>query len=135
MSEISSCKVLELKTHQNRSGSITPIHQNSDVPFNIKRIFYIYDIPGGASRGAHAHKECHQFLVAVSGAFEVEIDDGTNRKRILLNRPNFGLYIPPGIWASEVNFSSGAICLALTSQKYSAEDYIRDYHEYLNYVR
>ena len=97
-------------------------------------MFYSYDIPGGESRGAHAYKECHQFLIAASGSYEVMLDDGVNKRTVLLNRPFYGLHIPLGIWAAEQGFSSGAICLVLTSQSYNAEDYIRDNNEFLTYV-
>lgn len=103
------CSIYQLPKIKNRAGNITPIHNNVEVPFNVQRIFYLYDIPGGESRGAHAHRECHQFLVAASGSFEVLLDDGTTKKVVQLNRPDIGLHIPPGIWASEVNFSSGSI--------------------------
>jgi hypothetical protein len=96
-------------------------------------VFYTYDIPGGESRGAHAHKECHQFLVAASGSFEVALDDGRNKRTVLLNRPFYGLHIPPCIWAAEQGFSSGAICLVLASHKYDAQDYIRSYEEFFKY--
>ena len=92
-----------------------------------------YDIPGGEARGAHAHKECHQFLVAASGSFEVVLDDGVNKRTVLLNRPFYGLHIPPGIWAAEQGFSSGAICLVLASHVYDDDDYIRDYQEFIKY--
>lgn len=127
------CSLIELPRIENRSGNITPVHGSVNLPFDIKRVFYTYDIPGGESRGAHAHKGCHQFLVAASGAFEVVLDDGVNRRTVLLNRPFFGLYIPPGIWASEQGFSSGSICLVLTSHLYDASDYIRDYDDFLSY--
>lgn len=120
---------------KNRAGNITPVHNNIEIPFAVKRIFYLYDIPGGESRGAHAHKECHQFLIAASGSFEVLLDDGKTKRQVLLNRPDMGLHIPPGIWASEVNFSSGAICLVLASHKYEGADYIRSYEDYLSYVK
>lgn len=119
---------------KNRAGNITPVHNNLEIPFAVKRIFYLYDIPGGESRGAHAHKECHQFLIAASGAFEVLLDDGKTKRQVLLNRPDLGLHIPPGIWASEVNFSSGSICLVLASHTYSRDDYIREYSEYIEHV-
>ncbi|MNS90793.1 TDP-4-oxo-6-deoxy-alpha-D-glucose-3,4-oxoisomerase [compost metagenome] len=109
------------------------MHNNVEIPFSVKRVFYLYDIPGGESRGAHAHKECHQFLVASSGSFEVLLDDGKTQRLVQLNRPYIGLHIPPGIWASEVNFSSGSICLVLASHTYDEKDYIRNYQEYLNY--
>lgn len=131
---IHDCKVIALDRIQNRAGNITPIEGLKKVPFKIRRIFYIYDIPGGEERGAHAHKACHQFLIAASGSFSVEVDDGTDKKTIKLNRPYYGLHIPPGIWAYELDFSSGSICLVLTSHKYDAKDYIRDYHEFLKFA-
>lgn len=124
------CSVIQLPKINNRAGNITPVTGLENVPFDIKRVFYIYDIPGGESRGAHVHKECHEFLIAASGSFEVDIDDGINKRTVMLNRPYYGLYLPPGIWASEERFSSGSVCLVLTSHRYSAEDYIRDYNEY-----
>ncbi len=127
------CSVIELPKNEFPTGNLTPVQGGEHVPFDIKRIFYLYDIPGGESRGAHAHKECHQFLIAASGAFEVVLDDGVNKRTVTLNRPYFGLHIPPGIWASELGFSSGAICLVLTSAPYNAADYIRDYDEFLAY--
>jgi hypothetical protein len=128
------CSLIELPKIQNRAGNITPIHNNVEIPFNVKRIFYLYDIPGGESRGAHAHKECHQFLVAASGSFEVLLDDGKTKRLVQLNRPNWGLHIPPGIWASEINFSSGSICLVLASQYYNESDYLRSYEQYLKFT-
>ncbi len=129
-SSVYDCAVIELPKISNRAGNITPVNNYSNIPFQIRRIFYIYDIPGGQDRGAHSHKECHQFLIAVGGSFEIELNDGLNKRTIYLCRPNFGLHIPPGIWAAEKNFSSGAVCLVLTSQKYSEEDYIRDYETF-----
>jgi hypothetical protein len=128
------CNLLHLNQIGDRKGQITSINNNAELPFAVKRIFYLYDIPGGESRGAHAHIECHQFLVAASGSFEVLLDDGRTKRQVLLNRPDLGLHIPPGIWASEINFSSGAICLVLASHVYSEIDYIRDYNEYLIYL-
>lgn len=125
-----SCTVFQLPKIKDRAGNITPVHNNVEIPFSVKRIFYLYDIPGGESRGAHAHKECHQFLIAASGSFEVFLDDGKTKRVVQLNRPDIGLHIPPGIWASEVNFSSGSICLVLASHKYHEDDYIRDYDNY-----
>ena len=127
------CSILELPRIKNRSGNITVIENNKEIPFDVKRIFYLYDIPGGESRGAHAHKECHQFLVSASGSFEVQLDDGKVKKTAMLNQPYMGLHIPPGIWASEVNFSSGAICLVLASSMYDESDYLREYTEFLDY--
>lgn len=129
--KISDCALIDLPKIQNRSGNITAIENNLDIPFEVKRIFYLYDIPGGESRGAHAHKQCQQFLVAASGSFEVQLDDGIEKKTVMLNQPYKGLYVPPGIWASEINFSSGAICLVMTSDKFEEDDYIRDYQDFL----
>ena len=129
------CTVIQLPRLQHeRAGNITPISNNIQVPFEIKRIFYIYDIPGGEDRGAHAHKECHQFLVAASGSFEIELDDGNIKRTVVLNRPYYGLHIPPGIWAAEKGFSSGAICLVLASENYSENDYLRSYESFINFI-
>lgn len=125
------CSIVELPRIGDRSGNITPVYGDVHVPFDIKRVFYTYDIPGGEARGAHAHRTCHQFLVAASGCFEVVLDDGTNRRTVVLNRPFYGLHIPPGIWAAEQSFSSGSVCLVLASEKYDASDYIRNYDEFL----
>lgn len=127
--------LVELPKEANRAGNITSISNNISVPFNISRVFYLYDIPGGEDRGAHAHIECHQFLIAASGSFEVLLDDGKSKKIVTLNQPYIGLHIPPGIWASEINFSSGSICLVLASHKYDEADYIREYDEFLNYKK
>ena len=129
------CSVIELPKIESVGGNITPVHPNINVPFDIKRVFYSYDIPGGEARGAHAHKECHQFLIAASGAYEVLLDDGVNKRTVLLNRPFYGLHVPPGIWASEQAFSSGSICLVLASHGYCEEDYIRSYEDYLEYIK
>lgn len=126
------CSVIELPKIHNRAGNITPITNNENIPFDVRRVFYIYDIPGGEDRGAHAHKECHQFLIAASGSFEIEMDDGINKRTVVLNRPYYGLHIPPGIWAAEKGFSSGAICLVLASHKYDENDYLREYNKYLD---
>jgi len=130
---ISDCKLISLDKISNRAGNITILENNISLPFEVTRLFYIYDIPGGEERGAHAHKMCHQLLVAAGGSFEVELNDGANKKFVFLNRPYMGLHIPPCIWAHEFNFSSGAICLVLASHKYDEDDYIRSYNDYLNY--
>lgn len=132
---VSDCSVIELPKIENRSGNLTSIQNSIEIPFDIKRIFYLYDIPGGKDRGAHAHLKCHQFLVAGSGNFDVLLDDGKSKKLVQLNKPYIGLYIPPGIWASEINFSSGSICLVLASHKFEESDYIRDYKEFLDYKK
>ncbi len=125
------CSLCELNRIHDPEGNLTYIYENIHVPFPINRVFYSYDIPGGESRGAHAHKRCHQFIIASSGSFEVVLDDGVNKRTILLNRPFWGLHVPPGIWAEEQGFSSGSICLVLASHEYDPDDYIRDYGDYL----
>jgi len=129
------CSIIEMPRVENEAGNITPVQGSENLPFDVERVFYLYDIPGGEARGAHAHKECHQFLIAASGSFEVALDDGKNKRTVMLNRPYFGLHIPPGMWAAEQGFSSGSICLVLTSHKYDEADYIRDYEEYLKYKK
>lgn len=130
---VHDCSLIKLPKIGDMRGNITVINNSKRiVPFVFKRAFYIYDIPGGESRGAHAHKECHQFLVAASGAFEVFLDDGNVKRQVQLNRPYLGLHIPNGIWASEENFSSGAVCLVLASHRFDEGDYIRDYAKYLS---
>lgn len=133
LSDIHSCNVVELTKIHNRSGNITIIQNGDHQPFCIRRIYYLYDVPGGSERGGHAHKSLHQLIVAASGAFDVIIDDGHNKKIIQLNRPYYGLLIVPGIWREIVNFSSGAICLVLASEKYNATDYVRDYSEFIRW--
>ena len=128
------CSLCELNKMHDTEGNLTFIYENIHVPFPINRVFYSYDIPGGEDRGAHAHKRCHQFLIAASGSFEVALDDGNSKRTVVLNRPYFGLHIPPGIWAAEQGFSSGSICLVLASHGYEKEDYIRDYDDYLQYI-
>lgn len=125
------CNIIKLPQIKNRSGNITALTSRLELPFEIRRVFYLYDIPAGESRGAHAHKECHQFLIAASGSFEVLLNDGRTERIVQLNRPFYGLHIPPKIWASEINFSAGSICLVLTSQLYNPSDYVRDYDEFL----
>jgi hypothetical protein len=131
---IYDCSVLELSVTKSPFGRITPVEPNIDVPFEIRRIYYLYDIPNGAERGGHAHKELKQLIIAASGAFTVILNDGKQKRIVELNRPQFGLYIVPGIWRDLINFSSGAICLVLVSEFYSETDYIRDYSQYINYI-
>lgn len=129
-SSVYECNMLEFKQIHNRSGNITFVENRQDIPFDIKRVYYLYDIPAGAERGGHAHKELYQLVVAASGCFDIIVDDGRTRKVFELNRPYNGLLIVPGIWREIVNFSSGAICLVLASDKYDESDYIRDYNEF-----
>ena len=124
------CSIIHLPKIQNRAGNITPIQNNLDVPFEIKRVYYLYDVPGGESRGAHAHKSLEQLIIAASGSFDVTINDGKNKKTVSLNRPNYGLHLKPGMWRELSNFSSGSISLVLASLLYDESDYIRDYEDF-----
>ncbi len=132
-SNIYNCVVLPLNKIHNRAGNITIVESEIDIPFEIKRIYYLYDVPGGEDRGGHAHKKLFQIIVAASGSFNVLLDDGKNKKIVTLNRPDFGLMIIPGIWRELMGFSSGAICLVLASEIYEKDDYIREYQEFKNY--
>ena len=129
-STIYDCSVIELNKIHHRSGNITAVEKYSGLPFDVKRVYYLYDVPGGARRGGHAHRELEQLIIAAGGCFDVIVDDGVNRKVIELNRPYYGLYIPKGIWREIVNFSSGAVCLVIASKKYDKNDYIRKYSEF-----
>jgi len=131
-SSVYDCHVLALSKIHNIAGNITIVEGGHNIPFNIRRIYYLYDIPGGESRGGHAHKELYQLIVSASGSFEVLLDDGINKKIVRLNRPNFGLLVVPGIWRELFEFSSGAICMVLASHKYEESDYIREYHFFKN---
>lgn len=128
---IYDCVILPLSKIHNRAGNITIVEGQKNIPFDVKRIYYLYDIPGGEARGGHGHKELYQLIVAASGAFNVLLDDGENKKIVMLNRPDYGLMVVPGIWRELFEFSSGAICLVLASHKYDASDYIRDYDEFV----
>ncbi|MFY7734929.1 MAG: sugar 3,4-ketoisomerase [Bacteroidia bacterium] len=132
-SSIYDCMLITLPKNHQLNGNLTSITNGEEVPFDVNRVFYLYDIPGGESRGAHAHKECHQFLIAASGSFEVLLDDGKLKRTLMINRPDVGLHIPPGIWASEINFSSGSICLVLASHAYDERDYLRNYETFLEW--
>ena len=130
-SVVGDCKLTELPKHPNDRGILTVIEGGGNIPFDIERVYYLYDIPAGEERGGHAHRRLHQLIVAASGSFDVILDDGTERKTISLNRPFQGITVVPGIWRELVNFSSGAICLVIASMHYDEADYIRDYGEFL----
>jgi hypothetical protein len=132
-STLSNCKVLELNKVHNISGNISVVEGNKLIPFGVKRIYYLYDVPGGADRGGHAHKNLYQLVIAASGSFDVILDDGASRININLNHPYKGLLIVPGIWRELTNFSSGSICLVLASELYDNNDYIREYNNFLNF--
>ncbi|MCK5691825.1 MAG: WxcM-like domain-containing protein [Bacteroidales bacterium] len=133
ISDIHNCNVVEMEKNHNPAGNITVYQNGTSQPFDVKRVYYLYDVPGGSERGGHAHMELHQLIVAASGSFDVILDDGRNKKIIQLNRPYFGLLVVPGIWREIVNFSSGAICLVLASEKYNPHDYLRDHDEFLKW--
>jgi len=128
------CKIIELPKITDNRGNLTFIEGNKHIPFEIKRVYYLYDVPGGEKRGGHAHKHLQQLIIAASGSFDVILDDGFERKRYHLNRSYYGLYIPPMIWRELDNFSSGSVCLVLASEYYDENDYIRDYETFKKMV-
>lgn len=131
---VEDCGIIELdRHHSQRKGDISVVENGKEVPFDVKRIYYLYDVPGGADRGGHAHKELYQLIVAASGAFTVVLDDGTNKKAFTLNRPYQGLLVKPGIWRTLTDFSSGSICMVLASEKYDENDYIREYERFMKF--
>ena len=133
-STIYDCTIIELdKHHSDRKGNLSVVENGVTVPFDISRVYYLYDIPGGESRGAHAHRELSQLIIAASGSFSVTLDDGNVKRTFTLNRPYQGLYVVPGIWRDLSDFSSGAICMVMASHKYDEADYIRDYEEFKEY--
>jgi hypothetical protein len=132
---VQSCKIIDLPRINDPRGNLTFIEGGRHVPFDLRRVYYLYDVPGGADRGGHAHKRLQQLLVAMSGSFDVTLDDGRERKHYHLNRSYFGLYIAPMVWRNLDNFSSGAVCLALASDPYDEADYFREYEAFLREVR
>ncbi len=135
-STVFDCTLIEMdKHHSDEKGNITVVENNSTIPFDVKRVYYLYDVPGGGSRGAHAHKELEQLIVAASGSFDVTIDDGNVKRTFTLNRPYQGLLIVPGIWRDLNNFSSGSVCMVLASEKYDEKDYIRDYQDFIDFKK
>lgn len=132
---IDDCNIIDLPKITDPRGNLTFIEANRHIPFEIKRVYYLYDVPGGAERGGHAHKELHQFLIAMSGSFNVDLYDGVNRKIIQLNRSYYGLYIPPMIWRELDDFSSGSVSMVLASEYYDENDYFRDINEFREVVK
>ncbi len=128
-------KIIELPKISDPRGNLSFIEAGEHTPFNIKRVYYLYDVPGGSGRGAHAHKNLHQFIVAMSGSFDVVLDDGKEKKRFHLNRSYYGLYICPMMWRDLDNFSSGAVCMVLASEHYDEADYIRNYHQFIELTK
>jgi dTDP-4-dehydrorhamnose 3,5-epimerase-like enzyme len=131
--DLSECRIIDLPKISDVRGNITFIEGSRHIPFEIRRVYYLYDVPGGETRGGHAHCELEQFLISASGSFDVVLDDGKNRERFHLNRPYFGLYIPPGIWRELENFSSGSVCVVLASEFFAPDDYIRDYSRFIEF--
>lgn len=129
------CTLLELPINHSEKGNITAVNNGIEVPFDIKRVYYLYDVPGGEARGGHAHRDLQQLIVAASGSFDLTVDDGKVKRTFQLNRPYQGVLIPAGLWRELNNFSSGSICLVLASIPYSESDYIRNYEAFLNYKR
>lgn len=128
------CSIVELdKHHSDRKGNLTVVENGKTLPFDVKRVYYLYDVPGGESRGSHAHRELEQLIVAASGSFRVTLDDGNVRRSFFLNRPYQGLYVKPGLWRDLDDFSSGSVCMVLASDVYKREDYIRDYKEFIDF--
>ncbi|MEY3996193.1 MAG: hypothetical protein RL344_536 [Pseudomonadota bacterium] len=132
---IKNCKLIDLPKITDPRGNLSVIESGVQIPFDIKRVFYLYDVPTGADRGAHAHKALHQFLICLSGSFDVSIDDGFEKETIHLNRPWQGLHIPPMIWAAEINFDPGSVCLVMASDRYDESDYYRNYDDFLSAVK
>jgi len=130
MSRIDKCKIIDLPKIHDPRGNLTFIEGSKHIPFDIKRVYYLYDVPGGAERGGHAHKDLHQIIIAIAGSFDVVINDGSDTQRFHLNRSYFGLYICPMIWRELDNFSSGSVCLVLASDYFSEADYIRDFPQF-----
>lgn len=131
---LEDCTIIDLPKITDTRGNLTFVEGERHVPFAIKRVYYLYDVPGGAERGGHAHKDLHQLIIAMSGSFDIVLDDGTQQKRIHLSRSYYGLYVCPMIWREMDNFSSNAVCLVLASNIYDESDYFRDYSDFLQAI-
>lgn len=128
------CTMVELdKHHSDRKGNLSVVENGKTLPFDVRRVYYLYDVPGGENRGSHAHRKLEQLIVAASGSFRVTLDDGNVKRSFVLNRPYQGLYVKPGMWRDLEDFSSGAVCLVLASEPYDPNDYIRDYNDFVKY--
>lgn len=127
---LNECRIIDLPVVQERRGNLTFVEGGEHIPFDIQRVYYLYDVPGGAARAGHGHKQLQQLIIAMSGSFDVLVDDGQERRRFHLNRSYFGLYLPRMVWREVDNFSSGAVCLVLASTHYEEADYYRDYDEF-----
>lgn len=132
---VRGCKIIDLPKISDPRGNLTFIEPPQHVPFDIARVYYLYDVPGGAERGGHAHKDLQQLIIAMSGSFDIVLDDGVNKERIHLNRPYFGLYVNTMVWRELDNFSSGSVCMVLASIPYDESDYYRDYEEFMHALK
>lgn len=132
MPTVNDCRLISLPKIADPRGNLTFVESGSQIPFDIERVYYLYDVPGGAERGGHAHRALHQLIIAMSGSFDVILDDGMQKSRIHLNRSYYGLYVTPMIWRELDNFSSGSVCLVLASTRYDESDYYRDHAEFVN---
>lgn len=132
---LKQCRLVELPKVADPRGNLTFVEGGEHIPFDIRRVFYLYDIPGGADRGGHAHRELQQLIIAMSGSFDLVLDDGYRQERLHLNRSYYGLYVPPMVWREMDNFSSGSVCLVLASTPYNESDYYRDYDIFLSAAR
>ena len=132
---LSDCKIIQLPKISDPRGNLTFVEGMTHIPFDVKRVYYLYDVPGGAERGAHGHKALHQLIIAMSGSFDVILDDGLNKKTFHMNRSYYGLHVTPMMWREITNFSSGAVLMVLASEKYDESDYYRDYNEFLQEVK
>jgi dTDP-4-dehydrorhamnose 3,5-epimerase-like enzyme len=132
---LADCKLIELPKITDPRGNLTFIEENKHIPYDIKRVFFLYDVPGGENRAGHALKKCNQLLIAASGSFDVTLDDGNEKQTFQLNRSYFGLHIPPLVWREIDNFSSGSVCMVLASEFYSEADYYREYKDFLKAAR
>jgi hypothetical protein len=134
-STVYDCSIIELPKNHSINGNISAVNNQKEVPFSIKRVYYLYDVPGGVSRGGHGHKDLHQLIIAASGSFDITVDDGNVKRTFHLSRPYMGLYMPSGLWRELDNFSSGSICLVLASDVYKEADYLREYDKFIEYKR
>jgi len=132
---LNDCKIIELPKITDPRGNLTFVEGGIHIPFDIKRAYYLYDVPGGSDRGAHGHKNLHQFVIAMSGSFDIVLDDGDRLRRFHLNRSYYGLYVCPMMWRTLDNFSSGGVCMVLASEYYDEKDYIRDYEEFIKLAK
>jgi dTDP-4-dehydrorhamnose 3,5-epimerase-like enzyme len=132
---LSNCVIIDLPKISDPRGNLTFFEESRHIPFDIRRVYYLYDVPGGSERGGHAHRNLHQFMIAISGSFDVLLDDGKEKKRIRLDRPYYGLYICPMIWRELDNFSSGSVCMVVASEFYDESDYFRNYSDFLTEIK